>query len=30
MLDYGIPLDKEPGESKRGNGRFHFSMSHGF
>ncbi len=30
MLDYGIPLDKEPGESERGNGRFHFSMSHGF
>lgn len=30
MLDYGIPLNKEPGEDKRGNGRFHFSMSHGF
>jgi len=30
MLDYGIPLDKESGESERGNGRFHFSMSHGF
>lgn len=30
MLDYGIPLDKEPGESEKGNGRFYFSMSHGF
>ncbi|MCX5708030.1 MAG: outer membrane protein assembly factor BamA [Candidatus Omnitrophica bacterium] len=30
MLDYGIPLNKETGESKRGGGRFHFSMSHGF
>jgi outer membrane protein insertion porin family len=30
MLDYGIPLNKEPGEDKKGNGRFHFSMSHGF
>jgi len=30
MLDYGIPLDKESGETERGNGRFHFSMSHGF
>jgi outer membrane protein insertion porin family len=30
MLDYGIPLDKEAGEDKRGGGRFHFSMSHGF
>lgn len=30
MLDYGIPLNKEPGEDKRGNGRFHFSMSHDF
>ncbi len=30
MLDYGIPLNKESGETKRGNGRFHFSMSHGF
>ncbi len=29
-LDYGIPLNKEPGEDKRGNGRFHFSASHGF
>jgi outer membrane protein insertion porin family len=30
MLDYGIPLNKEPGEDKRSNGRFHFSVSHGF
>ena len=30
MLDYGIPLDKEPGEEEKGSGRFHFSMSHGF
>ena len=31
MLDYGIPLDKEPGESTRkSGGRFHFSASHGF
>ncbi len=31
MLDYGIPLDKEPGESsKKKGGRFHFSASHGF
>jgi outer membrane protein insertion porin family len=30
MLDYGIPLNKEPGEDKRGNGRFHFSMSQSF
>lgn len=29
-LDYGIPLDKEPGEDEKGSGRFHFSMSHGF
>lgn len=29
-LDYGIPLNKEPGEEKKGNGRFHFSASHGF
>ncbi|MCG8429907.1 MAG: outer membrane protein assembly factor BamA, partial [Candidatus Omnitrophica bacterium] len=29
-LDYGIPLDKAPGEEERGNGRFHFSASHGF
>ena len=30
MLDYGIPLNKEPGEDEKGKGRFHFSMSHGF
>ncbi|MFA6216492.1 MAG: outer membrane protein assembly factor BamA [Candidatus Omnitrophota bacterium] len=30
MLDYGIPLNKEPGKETKGNGRFHFSMSHGF
>jgi outer membrane protein insertion porin family len=29
-LDYGIPLDKEPGEERRKSGRFHFSASHGF
>jgi outer membrane protein insertion porin family len=30
MVDYGIPLNKEPGETKVKGGRFHFSMSHGF
>jgi len=30
MLDYGIPLDKAPGEDSKGSGRFHFSASHGF
>jgi outer membrane protein insertion porin family len=30
LVDYGIPLDKEPGEDKKGGGQFHFSMSHGF
>jgi len=30
MLDYGIPLNKAPGEETKGNGRFHFSVSHGF
>ncbi|MDD4939566.1 MAG: outer membrane protein assembly factor BamA [Candidatus Omnitrophica bacterium] len=30
MLDFGLPLNKEPGNEKRGNGRLHFSMSHGF
>ena len=30
MLDYGIPLNTEPGSDRRGNGKFHFSMSHGF
>ena len=29
-LDYGIPLDKEPGEDSKKSGRFHFSASHGF
>lgn len=30
MLDYGIPLDAAPDEEDRGNGKFHFSASHGF
>jgi len=30
MLDYGIPFNKEPGEEDKGDGKFHFSMSHGF
>ncbi|MFH0791091.1 MAG: outer membrane protein assembly factor BamA [Candidatus Omnitrophota bacterium] len=30
MLDYGIPFNKESGEDKKSNGRFHFSASHGF
>jgi len=30
MLDYGIPMDKEPGESSKKSGQFHFSASHGF
>lgn len=30
MLDYGIPLNKASGEDDKGNGRFHFSASHGF
>ncbi|MCX5707090.1 MAG: outer membrane protein assembly factor, partial [Candidatus Omnitrophica bacterium] len=30
MLDYGIPMDKAPGEDSKGSGRFHFSVSHGF
>ncbi|MFH0876854.1 MAG: outer membrane protein assembly factor BamA [Candidatus Omnitrophota bacterium] len=30
-LDYGIPLDQQPGdEDREREGRFHFSMSHGF
>ena len=29
-LDYGIPLNKEPGEDTVGGGKFHFSASHGF
>jgi outer membrane protein insertion porin family len=30
MLDYGIPLNKEPGEDSKSDGRFHFSASHNF
>ncbi len=30
MLDYGIPLDKEPGEGGKSKGRFHFSVSNSF
>lgn len=31
MLDYGIPVDKQSGETtKKSGGRFHFSASHGF
>ncbi|MDD4980973.1 MAG: outer membrane protein assembly factor BamA [Candidatus Omnitrophica bacterium] len=30
MVDYGIPLNKEPGEDKKKNGQFHFNMSQGF
>jgi outer membrane protein insertion porin family len=30
MLDYGIPMNKAPGEDKKGDGEFHFSASHGF
>lgn len=29
-LDYGIPLNKEPGETDIGSGKFHFSVSRGF
>jgi len=29
-LDYGIPLDKAPGESKKKSGKFYFSVSRGF
>lgn len=29
-LDYGVPLDKEPGESKKKSGKFYFSVSRGF
>jgi len=29
-LDYGIPLNKQPGEDKRKSGRIHFSMGGGF
>jgi outer membrane protein insertion porin family len=30
VLDYGFPLDKEPGEDKIGSGRLHFSVSRDF
>jgi len=30
MLDYGIPMDKEPGEDRKSSGKVHFSISHGF
>ena len=30
MLDYGIPLNKEPGEDSRKSGKLHFNVSHGF
>jgi outer membrane protein insertion porin family len=30
MLDYGIPLNKAPGEEEKKGGKFHFSVSHGF
>jgi len=30
MLDYGVPLNKAPGEESKSNGRLHFSASHGF
>lgn len=30
MLDYGIPLNKAPGEEDKSDGRLHFSISHGF
>ncbi|MDD5618597.1 MAG: outer membrane protein assembly factor, partial [Candidatus Omnitrophica bacterium] len=29
-LDYGIPLNKEPGETDKGSGKFHFSMGRTF
>lgn len=29
-LDYGIPLDKEPGSDSVGSGRFHFNVSNSF
>ncbi len=30
MVDYGIPLDTQPGQNKRGSGKFHFNMSNSF
>ncbi|MFA5117032.1 MAG: outer membrane protein assembly factor BamA, partial [Candidatus Omnitrophota bacterium] len=29
-VDYGIPMNKQPGETKRSNGRFNFSVGSGF
>jgi outer membrane protein insertion porin family len=29
-LDFGVPLNKEPGEDKKGNGMFHFSVAQNF
>ncbi len=29
-LDYGIPLNKQPGEASRSSGKFYFSVSRGF
>ncbi len=29
-LDYGIPLNKEPGQASRSSGKFYFSVSRGF
>ncbi|MDD5355264.1 MAG: outer membrane protein assembly factor BamA, partial [Candidatus Omnitrophica bacterium] len=29
-VDYGIPLNKEPGETDKGSGKFHFSMGRTF
>jgi outer membrane protein insertion porin family len=30
MLDYGIPMNKAPGEDSKSDGRFHFSVSNSF
>ncbi|MFH1458592.1 MAG: outer membrane protein assembly factor BamA [Candidatus Omnitrophota bacterium] len=30
MVDYGIPLNKAPGEQDKGSGRLHFSAGHAF
>ncbi|MFA5287036.1 MAG: BamA/TamA family outer membrane protein, partial [Candidatus Omnitrophota bacterium] len=30
MLDYGIPMNKAPGEDSKSSGRFHFSVSNSF
>jgi outer membrane protein insertion porin family len=29
-LDYGIPLDTQPDEEDKGDGKFYFSVSRGF